>query len=101
MKKSKLSPTPPGEMLLEEFLKPMNISQYKLAKDIGVQQTRISQIIKGTRAITPDTALRLGRYFRMSAEFWMNLQIGYELRITRERFGKIIDEEVHPLDSAA
>lgn len=101
MRTQKLTPTIPGEILLEEFLKPMHISQYKLAKDINVPQTRISQIVKGTRAITPDTALRLGRYFKMSAEFWMNLQIGYELKITRINMGKIIDKEVHPLDNAA
>ena len=97
----KLSPTSPGEMLLEEFLKPMNISQYKLAKDLGVAQTRISQIVKGERAITSDTALRLGRYFNMSAQFWMNLQTGYELKLTRQRLGKVIDKEVHPYDKAA
>jgi addiction module HigA family antidote len=101
MIKKQLSPTSPGEMLLEEFLKPLNISQYKLAKDIGVPQTRISQIIKGKRAITPDTALRLARYFNMTAEFWLNLQMGYELKITRQNCGKQIDEEVHPLDEAA
>lgn len=101
MSSSKLSLTSPGEMLLKEFLKPMNISQYKLAKDIGVSQTRVSQIIRGTRAITPDTALRLARYFGMSAEFWMNLQVGYELKITRKHFGKIINKEVLPYDEAA
>lgn len=101
MIREKLLPTKPGEILLEEFIKPMGISQYKLAKDIGVPQTRISQIVKGMRAISPDTALRLGRYFSTSAEFWLNLQTGYELKMARYHLGKIIDKEVQPLDKAA
>lgn len=76
----KLLPTSPGEMLLKEFLEPMNITQYRLAKDLGIPQTRISKIIKGERAIMSDTALRLAYYFNMSAEFWMNLQTGYDLK---------------------
>jgi len=67
----------PGEILNEEFLKPMGISQYRLAKDIGVPARRINEIVNGQRAITGDTALRLGRYFRMAAEFWVNLQGHY------------------------
>ncbi len=101
MTKTKLLPTPPGEMLVEEFLKPMGISQYKLAKDIGVPQARISKIVKGERAITPDTALRLSQYFNMSAEFWINLQAGYDLKIARKRIGRSIAKNVMPLDKAA
>lgn len=97
----KLLPIHPGEILEEEFLKPMEISHYRLAKDIGVPQTRISKIIKGDRGITPDTALRLGRYFNVTAEFWMNLQANYDLSITRKKIGKMIEKEVHPLDKAA
>lgn len=97
----KLNPTHPGEILMEEFLKPMGITQYKLAKAIGVPQARISKIVKGERSITPDTALRLSQYFKMSAEFWMNMQAGYDLKITRKRIGNIIAKKVTPLDEAA
>lgn len=69
----------PGEILLEDFLKPLNVSAYRLAKDIGIPQTRISAIIKGNRSITADTALRLGRYFGNSAKFWLGLQDDYDL----------------------
>jgi addiction module HigA family antidote len=96
-----LQPTSPGEMLLKEFLEPMNITQYRLAKDLAVPQTRISKIIKNERSITPDTALRLARYFNMSAEFWMNLQMGYDLKSAKRRFGKKITDEVKPIDQAA
>ena len=101
MAKLKLTPIHPGEILLEEFLKPMGISQYKLAKDIGVPQARISKIIKSERGITPDTALRLSYYFNMSAEFWINSQAGYELKKARNILGKLIKKEVIPLDEAA
>lgn len=96
-----LEPTSPGEMLLKEFLEPMNITQYRLAKDLAIPQSRISKIVKNERAITPDTALRLARYFNMSAEFWMNLQVGYELKSARQRIGNKITTEVRPLDRAA
>jgi len=89
MSKTKLKPTHPGEMLVEEFLKPM---------DIGVPQARISKIVKGERGITPDTALRLSRYFNMSAEFWVNLQAGYDLQLARKRIGPSITKIVIPLD---
>lgn len=94
-------PTHPGEILEAEFLKPMEISHYKLAKDINVPQTRISKIIKGERSITPDTALRLGCYFNMTAEFWVNLQANYDLKMARKKSGKTIEKEVHQLDKAA
>lgn len=85
MKTRKISPVHPGEVLFEEFLKPMRISQYRLAKDIGVPARRINEIVHRKRAITADTALRLGRYFKMSAEFWLNLQAHYDLDVERER----------------
>lgn len=94
-------PTHPGEILEEEFLKPMEISHYKLAKDIRVPQTRISKIIKGERGITPDTALRLAQYFNMTAEFWMNLQANYDLKMARKETGKEIEKEVRQLDKVA
>jgi len=78
MKSKLLKDITPGEILNEEFLKPMGISQYRLAKDIGVPARRINEIVNGQRAITGDTALRLGRYFRMAAEFWVNLQGHYD-----------------------
>jgi len=90
----KIKPVHPGEILREEFLKPMGISQYRLAKDIGVQPTRINQIVKGKAGISADTALRLGKYFQMSAQFWLNLQSHYELEITRDRMKRRLDKEV-------
>ncbi|GIW34292.1 HigA family addiction module antitoxin [Meiothermus sp.] len=81
----KLSPIHPGEILLEEFLKPQGISQYRLAKDIGVPARRINEIVHSQRAISPDTALRLSRYFSMSERFWMNLQNRYDLEMENDR----------------
>ena len=93
--------THPGEMLKEEFLAPLSISQNQLALDIHVPATRISQIVKGERAITPETALRLSRYFGNSAEFWLNLQQAYELSKARTETGKKINQEVRPLTKIA
>ena len=90
--------TSPGEMLVEEFLKPMGISQNKLAIDIHVPANRIGQIVSGRRNITPDTALRLARYFGNSAEFWLNLQQMYDLSKARVEDGRKIQEEVKPLE---
>ena len=90
----KLSPITPGEVLFEEFLRPMNINQNQLAKDINVPANRISQIIHGKREITADTALRLGRYFGIEPEFWLNLQVRYNMKIARSKVGKIIEKEV-------
>ena len=90
----KIKPVHPGEILREEFLRPMGISQYRLARDIGVQPTRINQIVKGKAGISADTALRLGKYFQMSAQFWLNLQSHYELEITRDRMKRRLDKEV-------
>jgi len=91
----KLSPIHPGEILMEEFLKPMNISQYKLAKDISVPPRRINEIVHGARAITPDTALRLSRYFGLSERFWINMQTRYDLEVEKDRLKDRLDKEVH------
>jgi antitoxin HigA-1 len=90
----KLSPITPGDVLIEEFLRPMGISQNQLAKDINVPANRISQIIHGKREISADTALRLGRYFGIEPEFWLNLQLHYNMKIAISKVGKKIEEEV-------
>ena len=91
---NKLPPIHPGEILLEEFLKPMGISQYRLAKDINVPPRRINEIVLGKRAITPDTALRLSLYFGLSERFWMNLQTRYDLEVEKDRSQKRLEREV-------
>lgn len=95
MVEKKLSPIHPGEILLEEFLKPMGISQYKIAKDISVPARRINEIVHGTRAISPDTALRLSRYFSLSERFWMNLQARYDIEVEKDRLSNRLETEVH------
>ncbi|WP_417316919.1 HigA family addiction module antitoxin [Emcibacter sp.] len=90
----KIAPIHPGEILQEEFLTPMGLSAYALAKATGMTQTRLSEILKGKRAVTADTALRLGRAFNMSADFWMTLQTHYDLEVARDEVGKKIEEEV-------
>jgi addiction module HigA family antidote len=94
MDREKLPPIHPGEILLEEFLKPMGISQYRLAKDISVSPRRINEIVHGKRAITPDTALRLSRYFGLSERFWMNLQARYDLEVEKDRLQDRLEREV-------
>ena len=89
-------PAHPGEILREDFLKPLELSQYALAKAIGVPQIRISEIVNRKRAVTPDTALRLARYFGTSAEFWMGMQATYDLEKARDRIGARIRSRVHP-----
>lgn len=84
----------PGEILLAEFLRPMKITQYRLAKDIHVQPTRINLIVKGKAGISADTALRLGRYFGTSAEFWMNLQARFDLQTARDKLAGRLAKEV-------
>lgn len=84
----------PGEILLEEFLKPLAISQYRLAKDISVPPRRINEIVHGERSITADTALRLSRYFGISDRFWLNLQTRYDLEVERDRLGRRLEKEV-------
>lgn len=92
MAKKKLRPIHPGEILLEEFLEPMKISQYRLAKSIGVPARRINEIVQKKRAITADTALRLGKFFRMEPAFWMNLQTHYDIQITQDKLEDQLDE---------
>ena len=94
----KLDPITPGEILLEEFMKPMGITQAKLARDINVPPNRISQIIHGKREITADTALRLGRYFGIEPEFWLNLQMRYNMKMAKRMLGQIIEKEVQVCD---
>ena len=94
MSKRDFAPIHPGEILLEEFLKPMGISQYRLAKDLSVDPRRINEIVLGKRAISADTALRLGRYFGMSARFWLNLQSHYDLELEEMELGDRLVAEV-------
>ena len=93
----KLPPIHPGEVLLEEFLKPMGISQYHLAKDISVPPRRINEIVLGKRAVTADTALRLSRYLGTSERFWLNLQARYDLEVEKDRLGRRLTREVRVL----
>lgn len=96
-----LSPIHPGEVLLEDFMKPLGLSQYRLAQDLGVSPIRISQIIHGQRAISVDTAMRLARYFSTSAEVWLHLQVRYELEVGNRDFGERIQREVKVLQHIA
>ena len=96
MKTKKLPPIHPGEILLEEFLEPMGISQYRLAKDLCVPPRRINEIVHGKRAITADTAIRLARYFGTSPQFWINLQGRYDLDVAEDHHADRIRKEVHP-----
>ena len=98
--KKKLPPIHPGEVLFEEFLEPMGISQYRLAKDIGVPARRINEIVLGKRAISADTALRLARFFGTSEQFWMNLQSRFDLDSERDRLGSRLIREVRVLGTA-
>ncbi len=93
----KLPPVHPGEILLEEFLKPLGITQYRLAKSISVPARRINEIVHGKRAITADTALRLSRFFGMSERFSINLQIGYDLEVEKDRLADRLTREVTAL----
>ena len=93
----KLSPVHPGEILLEEFLRPLGLSQYRVAKDVSVPPRRINEIVRGSRAVTADTALRLARYFGTSERFWLNLQGRYDLEVEKDRLGKRLKREVQVL----
>ena len=93
-----MEPIHPGEILSEEFLKPLGVSQYKLAKDINVPARRINEIVHGTRSITADTALRLSRYFGLSERFWLNLQARYDLETEKEKLQGRIEGEVKVLE---
>ena len=101
MSKRPLPPIHPGEILLEDFLKPMCITRYRLAKSIGVPQRRIDEICAGKRAITADTALRLARFFGKDAQSWMNLQAEYDLEVAAIRMAGRIEHEVKPFKDAA
>ena len=92
-----LSPIHPGEILLEDFMKPLGLSQYRLAHDIGVTPIRISQIIKGKRSITVDTAMRLARYFSTSAAVWLRLQVRYDLEVAEKQLSERVNREVKVL----
>ena len=94
MTEDKLDPIHPGEILLEEFMGPLGLSQYRVAKDIGVHPRRINEIVHGKRSITADTALRLSRYFGTSERFWLNLQSRYDLEMEKDRLGERLNQEV-------
>ena len=96
MSDEKLAPVHPGEVLLEEFLKPMELSQNRLAIAIGVPARRINEIVLGKRRVSADTALRLGRYFEMSPQFWLGLQMDYDLDIEEDKLGARLEREVRP-----
>ena len=94
----RLPPVHPGEVLLEDFMKPLELSQYRVAKDIGVSAMRISQIVNGKRAVTADTAMRLARYFGTSPDVWLRLQARYDLEVAQIEYGDRIEQEVKVLD---
>lgn len=100
-KGKKLAPIHPGEILLEDFMKPLGLSMNRLAMDLRVPVTRISEIVHGRRGITADTALRLGRYFGGTSHFWLNLQRDYELEAAEDEIMKAVMKEVLPLDRAS
>ena len=98
MATKRITPIHPGEILMEEFLKPLDISQYRLAKDISVPARRINEIVHGKRSITADTALRLSRYFSLSDRFWLNLQARYDLELEKDKLEGRIEAEVKVLE---
>lgn len=101
MPRPPIAPIHPGEILQYEFLEPLGVSQYRLAKDVTVPARRINEIVRGTRAISADTALRLSRYFGTSERFWLNLQARYDLEIEKNRLGKRLQREVRVLAEIA
>src|SRR5947209_19590522 len=100
MARRKLAPIHPGEVLLEEFLSPLGVSQYRLAKETSVPPRRINEIVKGMRSVSADTALRLSRYFGTSERFWLNLQARYDLEVEKDRLGNRLAREVKVLAAA-
>lgn len=94
MAKKTIDPIHPGEILLEEFLKPLGVSQYRLAKDISVPPRRINEIVHGKRSITADTALRLARFFATTERFWLNLQVRYDLEVEKDRLSGVLERDV-------
>jgi addiction module HigA family antidote len=101
MASRKTKPVHPGEILLEEFLKPLGVSQYRVAKDISVPPRRVNEIVHGTRSITADTALRLSRYFGTSEKFWLNLQTRYDLEVVKDLLEDRLESEVRVLKKAS
>jgi addiction module HigA family antidote len=101
MRRKKLPPVHPGEILLEEFLKPLELSQYRVARDLSVPPRRINEIVHGHRGVTADTALRLARYFGTSPRFWLNLQARYDLEVENDRLGSRLRKEVVVLRRAS
>src|ERR1043165_5975867 len=99
-RRKKIPPVHPGEILQEEFLTPFGLSQYRLAKDTTVPPRRISEIVRGQRSISADTALRLARYFGTSERFWSNLQSHYDLEVEKDRLGNRLEREVRALDKS-
>lgn len=97
MKETRIPPVHPGEVLLEDFLKPLGISQYRLAKEMNVYPRKINEIVHGNRSVTADTAIRLSRYFGTSAELWMNLQALYDLEKARDEIEEQVAKEISPL----
>lgn len=97
----KIDPPHPGEILLEEFMKPLKLSQYRVAKSINVPPRRINEIVHGQRSITADTALRLAKFFGNSPQFWMNIQTWYDLEREKDRISNKIERDVHPYTAAA
>jgi antitoxin HigA-1 len=100
MPRSKLPPIHPGEILLEEFLAPLGVSQYRLAKETSVPPRRINEIVRGSRSVSANTALRLARYFGTSERFWLNLQARYDLEMEKDRLGDRLNREVKILEGA-
>ena len=100
MGRRKMAPIHPGEVLIEEFLKPLGLTQYRVAKDIGVPQRRIHEIVHGKRTVTAATVLRLARYFRTSERFWLNIQARYDLEIEKDRLRDRLEKEVVVLAKA-
>jgi len=97
----KIAPVHPGEVLSEDFLKPLGMSVSRLALSLGVPATRMGEIVHGRRAITSDTALRLARFFGTTPEFWMNMQAGYELEIAKDKLSTVIERTVRPYEATA
>ena len=97
----RLTPAHPGAILLQEFIEPLGLSQYRVAREAGIPQPTLTQVVKGRRSLSVENALRLSRYFGTTAEFWLNLQTDYELRLARRAKLKLIEKQVRPLKRAA
>ncbi|MDD2325634.1 MAG: HigA family addiction module antitoxin [Alphaproteobacteria bacterium] len=99
-RKRDIQPVHPGTLLLEEFLQPSGLSQYRLAKDTGLSPIQVSLIVRGKRAVTAETALRLGRFFGMSPDFWMNAQAHYDLLVAETKWSRVVEREVTPFETS-